>query len=318
MGSDDDSGASSRALATRDASEVAGTSTPVQMKLSDSLRSAARDEFVYVGRDGEVRPAWKYRAGRAVALGSATALGAAGIGLCFMVGMPWLSLLYLGALGVVGNAWRHGERLKGAAAMVAQDRLDEAEAELRSLIAARTVSKIVRALAWHNLSGVEVRRGNPHIALEHVARCRQQLEASRRNAAGPWPWINRFNEALLLAQVGRIDEAKKLVDDLKAAPEGEYFEILRINVRLMVAFCSDDVAALPEDLHDWTRLALDTTSAELALTLLGWAHISRGDDDMATLLLEQAVDRMDADLFRRLYPGPFAWLEANRPVPPDL
>ncbi|MEM6296861.1 MAG: hypothetical protein AAGA54_36695 [Myxococcota bacterium] len=300
---------SNRALAV-----VTATSKPVEMKLSDSLRSAARDEFVYVGRDGEVRPAWKYKAGRAMALGTASALGVAGIGLCFAVGMPWLSLLYVGALGVVGNAWRHGERLKAAAAMVAADQLDEAEAELHALVNGRTVSKVVRALAWHNLSGVEVRRGNPNAALAHVQQCRAQLETTRRNAAGPWPWINRFNEALLLAQVGRIAEARTALEALQQAPEGEYFEILRINVRLMLAFAADDVALLPPDLHDWTRLALETTSAELALTLLGWAHVRRGDDDMSGLLIEQALDRMDEDLFSRLYPKPYAWISARRPA----
>ena len=305
----EDSDAPTRALAVRD-----GATQPVEMKLSNSLRSAARDEFVYVGRNGEVRPVWRYKAGRAVALGTAGTLGLAGIGLCFAVGMPWLSLLYIGALGVVGNAWRHGERLKAAAALVAAERLDEAEAQLHDLVQARTASKMVRALAWHNLGGVELRRSNPNLALEHVQRARQLLASTRKRTAGPWPWINRFNEALLLAQTGRVAEARKAIEELGSAPEGEYFEILHINVRLMLAFSADDVALLPPDIHEWTRLALDTTSAELALTLLAWAHDRRGDDDMSALLVEQALDRMDESLFRRLYPKPHAWLTAHRPA----
>ena len=304
----DEDDAAPRALAVRD-----GASQPVQMKLSDSLRSAARDEFVYVGRNGEVRPVWRYKAGRAIALGTAGTLGLAGIGLCFAVGMPWLSLLYVGALGVVGNAWRHGERLKAAAAMVAAERLDEAEAELRDLVEARTASKMVRALAWHNLGGIELRRSNPNLALEHVQRARDLLASTRKRTSGPWPWINRFNEALLLAQVGRIAEARRAIDELADAPEGEYFEILRVNVRLMLAFTAEDPSLLPADLHEWTKLALDTTSAELALTLLAWAHDRRGDDDMSGLLVEQALDRMDEELFRRLYPRPHAWIIAHRP-----
>ncbi len=304
----DESSASSQALVLAD-------SKPAQMKLSDSLRSAARDEFVYVGRHGEVRPVWRYRAGRAVALGTAVTLGVAGIGLCVAVGMPWLSLLYVGALGVVGNAWRHGERLKQAAALVAADHLEQAERQLRSLVAAKTASRVVRALAWHNLSGVEVRRSNPQLALQHVQQCRALLDTARRNAAGPWPWINRFNEALLLAQIGRIDAAHKALEELDDAPEGEYFAILRINARLMLAFSSQDHSTLPGDLHEWARLALDTTSAELALTLLAWAHVRRGDEDMGALLAEQAVDRMDERLFARLYPAAFTWLRDHGPHP---
>ncbi len=305
----EDSDAPSRALA------VPQTLAPrPAMKLSDSLRSAARDEFVYVGRNGEVRPAWRYKAGRAVALGTAGALGLAGIGLCIAVGMPWLSVFYIGALGVVGNAWRHGERLKAAAAMVAGEQLDAAEVQLRELVQARTASKMIRALAWHNLGGVEMRRGNSNLALEHVQKARDLLTATRKHAAGPWPWINRFNEALLLAQVGRLAEARTTLESLQSAPEGEYFAILRLNVRLMLAFAADDVSLLPPDLHEWTRLALDTTSAELALTLLGWAHARRGDEDMSTLLVEQAFDRMDEGLFERLYPKPYAWLCSKRPA----
>ena len=307
MSGEDD--AATRALAVR-----ARATLPAEMKLSDSLRSAAREEFVYVGRNGEVRPAWRYKVGRAVALSTAGGLGLAGIGLCFAVGMPWLSLLYVGALGVVGNAWRHGERLKAAAAMVAAEQLGPAEVQLQDLAQARTASKMVRALAWHNLGGVEMRRGNPNAALAHVQRARELLASTRKHAAGPWPWINRFNEALLLAQVGRLGEARSALDDLQAAPEGEYFEILRLNVRLMVAFAANDVGLLPPDLHDWTRLALDTTSAELALTLLGWAHDRRGDEDMSSLLVEQALDRMDDGLFRRLYPKAHAWLVGHRPA----
>ena len=114
MSASDESGASSRALAIPDPS-----TKPGQMKLSNSLRSAARDEFVYVGRSGEVRPIWRYRAGRAIAITGAVGLGVAGIGLCFAVGAPFLSLLYVGALAIGGTAWRHGERLKAAAALVA-------------------------------------------------------------------------------------------------------------------------------------------------------------------------------------------------------
>jgi tetratricopeptide (TPR) repeat protein len=305
----EDTDAATRALAVRE-----GAAAPVEMKLSNSLRSAARDEFVYVGRNGEVRPVWRYKMGRAVALGTASTLGLAGIGLCFAVGMPWLSLLYVGALGLVGNAWRHGERLKAAAAMVAAEQLDTAEVELRALVRARTASKMIRALAWHNLGGIEMRRSHPNLALEHVQQARALLETTRKHTAGPWRWINRFSEGVLLAQLGRVTEARKALEDLQAAPEGEYFEILRINVRLMLAFATDDVAVLPPDLHAWTRLALDTTSAELALTLLGWAHVRRGDDDMAALLIEQALDRMDEELFRRLYPKPYAWVSAHRPA----
>ena len=279
-----------------------------KMKLSDSLKSAARDEFVYVSKRGEVRPSWRYQAGRVGTLIATVGVGGIGIALCFMAGTPFLSVIYIITLLFVANLWRHGERLKRGATLVASDRLEDAEAELAPLTSARFVPKTVRALAWQNLGGVAARRSNHATALEYTRKCRTLLDGARWVPAGPWRWISRFNEALLLAQLGRIDEAKACVDGLKEAPEGEYFQILRMNVELMLAFERGDTGALPDDLFPWAKLALETTSAELALTLLAWAHFERRDDDMGSHLLDAARDRIDDDLFARVYPRVHTWL----------
>jgi hypothetical protein len=288
---------------------------PPRMKLSDSLKSAARDEFVYVSRRGEVRPSWRYRAGRVATLAATVSVGAMGIALCFLAGTPFLSIIYIGTLLFVANLWRHGERLKRGATLVAADRLDEAQAELEPLVRARFVPKTVRALAWQNLGGIEARRSHHATALEYTRKCRALLEGGglggRFVPAGPWRWISRFNEALLLAQLHRVDEARAAAQGLRSAPDGEYFRILHMNVELMLAFVQRDAGALPEDLFPWAKLALETTSAELALALLAWAHLQRGDEDMGKHLLDAATDRIDADLFARVYPDVHAWLRAR-------
>jgi tetratricopeptide (TPR) repeat protein len=282
-----------------------------KMKLSDSLKSAARDEFVYVSKRGEVRPSWRYQAGRVGTLVATVGVGGLGIALCFMAGTPFLSVIYIATLVFVANLWRHGERLKRGATLVASDRLDEAQAELEPLVSARFVPKTVRALAWQNLGGVEARRSNHATALEYTRKCKALLEGTRWVPAGPWRWISRFNEALLLAQLGRIEEAKAAVEGLKQAPEGEYFQILRMNVELMLAFERHDASSLPDDLFPWAKLALETTSAELALALLAWAHFERGDEDMGGHLLEAARDRIDSGLFARVYPDVHVWLRSR-------
>jgi hypothetical protein len=277
------------------------------MKLSGSLARAGRDEFVYVGAKGEVRAPWRYRAQRTVGLGGAVGLGVLGVVFSFLIGMPWFSLLYLGTLGYVGGLWWHSERLKRGAALLAADRLEEAEQVLEPLTRTRTATRTVRALAWQNLGGVEVRRGNHAVALQHVVKCREMF--SRRGSVGPWRWINRFTEILLLAQLGRVDEAKKARSELATAPDGEYFLILKMNADLMIAFVSDRPDELPDELFDWAKVALETTTAELALALLAWAYIRRGDEDMGAHLLEAAGDRIEPKLFSRAYPKVYAWME---------
>ncbi len=294
---------------------------PPRMKLSDSLKSAARDEFVYVSRRGEVRPSWRYRAGRFATLVATMGVGALGIAMCFLAGTPALSIIYVATLVFVANLWRQGERLKRGATLVASDRLDEAQAELEPLVSSRWVPKTVRALAWQNLGGIAARRSQHATALEYTRKCRALLDSGgfggRFVPAGPWRWISRFNEALLLAQLHRVEEAEQAAQGLREAPDGEYFHILRMNVELMLAFVRRDTGRLPEDLFPWAKLALETTSAELALALLAWAHLERGDEDMGQHLLDAAADRIDTDLFGRVYPDVHAWLRAGTRVAPS-
>lgn len=285
---------------------------PVRMKLSDNLRSAGRDEFVYVSKRGEVRPAWKFQAGRTATLTAAIGVASAGVALCFAAGVPLLALIYLGTLGYIGVFWRHGARLKRGAALLAAEQLEDAEHEFRALLAARTASKGLKALAWQNLASLEARRGNQALALGHVQACKHLLSKAWVSA-GPWRWINLFSEALLLAQLGRIDEALAARDELRDAPDGEYFQILRMNMELMLAFAQGDTRELPADLHEWLRVALDTTAAELALALLAWAHYVRGDTDMGAHLLRQAYERIDPRLFANVYPRVMQWLVQTEP-----
>lgn len=284
------------------------------MKLSASLAAAARDEFVYVGRRGEIRSPARYRAQRAVGISLAALAAVVGVGLSFALSAPWLAGLYLAVSGYGAAAWWMSERLKQGAALVAVDRLDEAEANLRPLTTSRLASKTIRALAWQNLAGVAVRRGRHAEGLEHVRRCDALLATARLARSGPWRWINVFSEVQLLAQLGRVEEARELLPRLIRAPDGEYFQVLRMNAELMLAFATGAPDELPGDLHPWTRQALSTTTAELALVLLAWAHRERGDHDMADHLLHEARDRLEPSLFARIYPKVWRWLSAQRPA----
>jgi hypothetical protein len=281
---------------------------PDRMRLAASLAGASRNEFVYVGRAGEVRAPWRYELQSRVALGVAGTAGIAGTVLCFMIGAPWLSVAYLGALGYMGHAWRRSERLKSGAALLASDHLDEAEARLQPLTESKFTPRFVRALAWQNLGGVSARRGHHEQALTRVRTGRALMLGLRWAPVGPWPWISRFTETLLLAQLGRIEDARSVRRELDDAPDGEYFQILRMNTDLMIAFASADARALPTDLHPWTRIALQTTTAELALALLAWAHLARGDDDMGHHLLQEARERIEGPRFARTYPRVYAWM----------
>lgn len=282
------------------------------MKLASSLAQASRDEFVYVGRKGDVRAPWRYRLHQGLAIGVAGLAGIGGTALCFASGLPLLSLAYVGALGYVVWVWKYSLRLKHGAALLAADQLDEAAGVLSSVANSRFAPASVRALAWQNLAVVAARRGAHTEALSHAVSSAMLLGRARRPFQGPWRWINGFTRALLLAQLGRLDEARALRCELERAPNGEYFQILAMNTDLMIAFVGGTPERLPADLHEWNRTALQTTTAELALALLAWAHFERGDADMGAHLREQALDRIDRRSFARSYPAVEAWLRIPR------
>lgn len=286
------------------------------MKLAGSLARAARDEFVYVGRRGEVRSPLRYKVQQGTALSLAIGAGVAGTALCFAIGAPWISLVYLSALGYVGQVWWFSDRLKQGAALLANERIDEADRRLRALVDSRWTPRSLRALAWQNLSGVAARRGRHEQALQYSRNAGELLARLRLTPVGPWRWINRFSEAQLLAQLGRLEEARRLRDSLQEAPDGEYFQILRINTDLLIAFMSDEPGQLPDDLFAWVKIALETTTAELALALLAWAHVVRGDEDMGLHLLSEARNRIDPRLFSVTYPKVYRWLQSAAPGNP--
>jgi len=279
------------------------------LKLSPSLARANRDEFVFVGRHGQVLSPARYRVQRAAALGLAGVAALGGVAFSIIVGAPWLALLYVASLVYGGNVWRRSEQLKRGAALLAADRLEEAEQTLLPLTRAPLVTQTVRALAWQNLAGISLRRGEPELALAQVRRCQQLFRAIWWAPLGPWRWINRFSEVQILAQLGRVEEGRKIYAEMRSAPSGEYFALLRMNAELMLAFAEGDPSSLPDDLHPWVTTALSTTSAELALAVLGWAYERRGEPDMAVHLVEQALDRIDPSLFARTFPRVWAWIQ---------
>lgn len=279
-----------------------------RLKLSASLAQAGRDEFVYVGQNGQVLSPARYRVQRIASLTIAVTAAIGGTALSLVVGAPWLSALYFGSLLYGANVWSKSEKLKRGAALLAAERLEDAEQELVPLTQSRWTTQTVRALAWQNLAGVAIRRGLPDLALSHVRRCEAILRRVWWVPLGPWRTINRFSEVQLLAQLGRVDEARQLYAST-SAPDGEYFLLLRMNAELMMAFSERSAASLPEDLHPWVRTALATTSAELAVATLAWAYQERGDCEMAEHLLAQARDRIDVSIFSRMFPTVWAWID---------
>src|SRR4051812_29075847 len=137
------------------------------MQLADSLEKAPPRSFVHVDARGQVRSPARYRVLQAISYGSAAAI-VGGVTLVYgaLLGVPGV------AIGVGLGAWvglhvKRGIRLQQATRLLVHDRLDEAEAVLRQVLAGWRVPRNIRALAEQNLAALEVRRGNYESALDH-------------------------------------------------------------------------------------------------------------------------------------------------------
>jgi hypothetical protein len=285
----------------------------VRVSVANSLANARRDEFVYLDGRGEVLPRWRYLVYEAALMPFTAVSALAGTWVAIAVGAPVLTFAFFaGAFWVGYKAWLT-KRVRCGAAMVLAGDYSSAEQLLTPIAESRMAPRSVRGMARQDLGGIAVRRGQPEAALEHVRLARDDLERT----PGPWRFINVHAEVHLLARLGRLQEARTRYSVLAQAPTGEYFQLQRMNTDLLLAFYEGSTDRLPEDLFPWARFALETTAAELAVVLLGWAHRTRGDRDLGDHLLVEGRSRIDESLFRTMFPEVWSWLQGNVPAPAE-
>src|SRR5262245_60670357 len=115
------------------------------MVLADSLASAPPRAFVHVDQNGQVRSPDRYRMLQAMSYGSAAAI-VSGVTLVYgaLLGVPGVAIGF-GLAAWVGWHVRRGLKLQEATRLLVHDRLEEAEALLRQVLAGWRVPRQVRA-----------------------------------------------------------------------------------------------------------------------------------------------------------------------------
>lgn len=297
--------------------KLARRDEPALRKISDNLArdldSAAEGQWVHVDQKGRVRSLARYRALRAVSvagLGMAAALPIA-YGLAFG---PVGAIVGLGFTGLVaGRAWP-ARRLRYAAELIESERLDEADRQLDRVVKSPLAPRQIRATAILDQGVVCVRRGDHEGALAYV---RKALPRFVRGKRRPLAGIKAdYLEAQLLANLGRVDEARKRVDELGPEPEGEYLRVVYWTVDLYVSLCAGKHNLDADELHERARKGLTMTAGTLLIALAAWAHSAAGDADQAAHLLAEARDRLTPLMEQRMragMPALAAWLD-DQPV----
>ena len=294
--------------------ETGSLSKPRRLKLAGSLASASVGEVVLLDREGQVmRPkplAW-YEARAWTIAGAVAGLGGMTIALAGLPGLVGIAF-FASCLGFFAWDRRQLHDLHGAVALASAGYRDEAWARFEELSSRRfnpalrlQVQLVMASLAWQ--------RGHRSDALrryEHIA----DLTRHSRRACQTY-WLAQFASAQLLAIDGHQDRARRVVDHLTEAPHGDYFEWMRIVTSLAVAFHEDTTDDLPELLHDWAHTALEMNRSGYAIVGLAWAFHTRGDVEMATLMLQEAPSRLGAAFLPETDPALAAWFEMIQKPP---
>jgi hypothetical protein len=251
-----------------------------------SLATAEPGEVILVDADGRLQT-WRTRAVRLVRLGVVGgAFGVLAGAVATMLGPVFGALALVGmAGGMVGWAFRAqrlGRVLRPAMTLHMEGRFREARETIEPLVqrkdCAPGVLRIAAASSW------ALGRHEEALAL---------LQRAAPHATGLEHWLNQSMRVLVLATMGRVDEAKRAREALGSGPGGEVAELAQPLLPLTLAFHADDAALVPDEetQHAWSRAALLRNHFGGVLYYLSWAAWKRGDDELAQHLLREAVPR---------------------------
>lgn len=291
----------SKELATQRPSDRA-----IARRYADTVASSPKDikpgEGVFVDRHGVAfgRP-------RFARMVSAWKLGIFGA----LLGGPALlltghlvpgALLYLAGMTPVWWAkYRGASRLMAIDVLVRQGNLDEGQRRFDTLQPLRRRNPGAYCWIAGNLAS---HRGDYAMAVQWWREAFPRLEGVRREMLKL-----SITKALLLS--GRIEEARREYEAVTFPPEAD--EVLTGQSLSRVMFVLCDPSATPaseDDLHDWSRRALEYSHTGVELAAIGWAFERCGDTDMARFLAGEAVNRMHYPYLATWWPALQQWLES--------
>jgi hypothetical protein len=301
------------------------TAAPLAMRAARSVADAKAGEVIMLGRRGEVlgpREVRRLKVRGWAFLGAmvGTLSVAYGVLLSPLAGVA----AAVGTAALIGFRLRHWPQVRAGVALATTERWEEAQALLRAL-EARRLPRPFKSQVVVTLSALDALLGQPQAALDRLD---AQLSWMRRSSyayARVHRWRGEILRASLLARLGRLGEARRQRDAVRAdiaartarrtpGARGEFFEMLLQGTDLEIAFEADAPDELPDSdtLHEWARAALQRTRFGTMLVYLAWAFHRRGDEEMARHLLVEAPPRIVRSPLATSAPRLHAWAEERR------
>ena len=124
----------------------------------------------------------------------------------------------------------------------------------------------------------------------------------------------QYGEVIALCNMGRIDEARERLAQVRKSDQGDYLLLKYWTTELFVRFCAGDEPPAASELWERSERALKITASSALLALCAWAY-TKGkapDYDMAWHLLRESIDRLDNEPLARIMPSLWKWIAQNR------
>lgn len=283
--------------------------------IARDLDKAGKGQLVYVGRDGEVKNPSDVRNRQVaayVAFGGITAAGVALAASSFPLLIPFYLLLGGRFLGTVRAVRRVNEASVALSNGDATAGRELAEPVSRSWWAPGRV----RALADLRVAIADALDGRGEQALDRVRHARARL--SPRLIQHQFSYYTEIN---LLTALGRLKEARNVLDARGGVPHGEVLKLSYwiAQMHLMVAEGTLKETDLDEtELHERMRKGLSMTAGRDLLLLCAWVHAYRNEHEDARFAWRQAMDREGSQRLEIAMPKLAEWMTTYRAAHPEL
>ena len=300
--------------------------------IAPDLDRAGKGQLVYVGRDGEVRNPSGVRSQQMaayVAFGGITAAGLALAATSFPVLVPF----YLALGGRFFGTVRAVRRINEASVALSRGDSAAGRALAEPVTRAWWVPGRVRALAELRVAIADALDGHGDKALDRVRHARTKL--SPRLIQHQFSYFTEIN---LLSALGRMKEARALLESRGACPSGEVLKLSYwiAQMHLWVAETPEPTPLEParpgkieideHELHDRMRKGLSMTAGADLLLLCAWCYAQLGQHDDAAFAWRQAKEREGSQRLEIGMPKLAAWMkrykdehpEVDAPEPEDL
>ncbi len=290
----------------------APTTALARPMIARDLDKAGKGQLVYVGRDGEVKDPRGVRSRQMaayVAFGGITAAGVALAASSFPLLIPFYLALggrFIGTVRAVQKvneasvALSNGDALAGRAL---------AEPVARSWWAPGRV----RALAELRVAIADALDGKGEAALDRVRKARMKL--SPRLIQHQFSYYTEIN---LLTSLGRIKEARIILDARGGVPAGEVLRLSYWIAQMHLGVAEGKLGIDDGELYDRMRKGLSMTAGRDLLLLCSWAYAQRGEHDEAKFSWQQAKDREGSHRLDVAMPKLAEWMTAYLEERPEL